>query len=137
MVVPVTIRKDLSEAGEQVLVLQRNLHRNCINLYTKVRWVKMLSDFQTLYADLSAEESDNIREFNRGTAEVEPDDSSGRILLPRNMLDWIGAGDEVILAGQGTKCEIWERRQYEEIAFSPASRARMAEGMYKRLGGAL
>jgi MraZ protein len=137
MVVPVAIRKALSEAGEEILVLQRNLHRRCINVFTKVQWVKMLSDFQTPYSLLSDRESDFIREFSRGSAEVEPDESSGRILVPRKLLDWIGAMDEVVLVGQGARFELWEPKQYGEIEFSPAAAAQIAAEMYERLTGSL
>ena len=133
MVIPVTIRKELSEAGERALVLQRNLHRRCVNVYTKVKWVEMLDRFQTPFAVLNDQESDFIREFSRGNAEVEPDDSTGRILIPRKLLEWIGATDEVILAGQGSKFEIWEASEYEAIAYSPEEIVRVAAGMYKRL----
>jgi MraZ protein len=133
MVVPVAIRKALSEAGESILVLQRNFHRSCINVYAKTQWVKMLSDFQTSHSILSHSESDFIREFTRGSAEVEPDESSGRILIPRKLLDRIGARDEVILVGQGLKLEIWETRQYEEVEFPPEDAAKMASEMHERL----
>ncbi|MDR1273251.1 MAG: protein mraZ [Odoribacteraceae bacterium] len=133
VVIPVAVRKELSEAGERILVLHHNLHRDCINVYTRARWVQMLADFQTTYAALDARESDFIREFSRGSAAVEPDESSGRILIPRKMLDRIGARDELILAGQGAQLEIWEPGRYEEAAFSPDETARVASEMYQRL----
>jgi MraZ protein len=133
MVVPVAIRKALSEAGESALVLQRNFHHDCINVYAKAQWIKMLSGFQTSHSVLSERESSFIREFNRGSAEVEPDESSGRILIPRKLLDRIGARDEVVLVGQGLKLEIWEKKRYEEVECPPGDTARMASEMHERL----
>jgi MraZ protein len=133
MVVPMAVRKELPNAGVKILVLQRNLHRRCINIYTKKKWVEMLAGFQTPHAMLSDKESDFIRELSRGNAEVEPDESSGRILIPRKLLDWIGAKDEVILVGHGAKLEIWETKQYELTELSPEETAKMAAEMYERL----
>jgi DNA-binding transcriptional regulator/RsmH inhibitor MraZ len=93
----------------------------------------MLSKFQTPFAALNAVESDCIREFSRGCAEVEPDESSGRILIPRKMLDVIGAREEVVLAGQGAQMEIWEPAAYEAVAFPAEETARVADEMYRRL----
>ncbi|MDR0544914.1 MAG: hypothetical protein LBG30_06200 [Odoribacteraceae bacterium] len=133
MVVPSSVRKALSEAGERALVLQRNLHRRCIDAYAKSRWMKMLDDFQTPYSVLSESESEFIREFARGNAEVEPDESSGRILVPKKLLDWIGTRNEVVLVGQGMKLEIWDAGLYEAMELPPGDVAKMASEVYERL----
>jgi MraZ protein len=133
MVVPVAIREALSGAGETLLVLHENLFNNCINLYTKTSWERLIADIQTPRAPLSRQESDFVREFSRGTAAVTPDESSGRILVPRKMLDRLGATDALLLAGQGARLEIWEPTRYEQAALPPEQRAAMAEEIYQRL----
>jgi len=42
-------------------------------------------------------------------------DGTGRVLIPRRMLDSIGIeGDEIVMVGQDSKIEIWGKIKYEE-----------------------
>ena len=72
-----------------------------------------------------------LRMFYSGTAEVIPDANS-RLLLPRKLQEFAGINDEVVMAGQFGKIEIWAASEYEQASKAEDDFAAMAE---KILGG--
>lgn len=43
-------------------------------------------------------------------------DGNGRILIPRKMLDSIEVVGDIVMVGQDSKIEIWDKINYEESA---------------------
>jgi MraZ protein len=75
-----------------------------------------------------------MREFFKGTAEIQLD-GNNRMLIPRRLLDWAEIMDgDVILAGQDGKIEIWDKNKYEKRTVSEDDFASLAENI---LGGSL
>ena len=74
-----------------------------------------------------------MRNFFKGTAELTLD-SNNRMLIPRRMLDTIGADRDVVLAGQDGRIEIWAADAYEKIDMPAEDFANLAE---KLMGGTL
>jgi MraZ protein len=42
-------------------------------------------------------------------------DASGRLLIPKRLLDFAGVKDEVLLAGRDGKIDVWSPAQYEKF----------------------
>ena len=59
-------------------------------------------------------------------------DNNNRMLVPRRLMDLIGAGRDVVLAGQDGRIEIWPASVYETIGMPSEDFADLAE---KLLGG--
>lgn len=72
-----------------------------------------------------------LRNFFKGTAELTLD-SNNRMLIPKRLLDLIGASRDVVLAGQDGRIEIWSAEIYEKIDMPPDDFADLAE---KLMGG--
>lgn len=72
-----------------------------------------------------------LRNFFKGTAELELD-SNNRILVPKRLLDLIGAERDVILAGQDGRIEIWAAGNYQKTDMPAEDFADLAE---KTMGG--
>ena len=72
-----------------------------------------------------------LRNFFKGTAELVLDNNN-RMLVPRRLMDLIGAGRDVVLAGQDGRIEIWPASVYETIGMPSEDFADLAE---KLLGG--
>jgi len=72
-----------------------------------------------------------LRMFFSGTAEVTLD-ANNRMLIPKRLMDYAGIGDEVVLAGQSGKIEIWASNRYGSVSQADDDFAAMAE---KILGG--
>ena len=72
-----------------------------------------------------------LRNFFKGTAELSLDNNN-RILVPKRLMEMIGAERDVVLAGQDGKIEIWAAENYEKVDMTAEDFARLAE---KYLGG--
>ncbi len=59
-------------------------------------------------------------------------DASNRMLLPKRLLDHAGIDDEVVLAGQAGRIELWPINTYPGVSTADDDFAKMAE---KILGG--
>jgi len=69
--------------------------------------------------------------FFSGTAEVSPD-ASNRILIPKRLQEYAEIKEEVVMAGQYGKIEIWASDTYGMVSAVDDEFAAMAE---KILGG--
>ena len=116
VVVPAVFRKEMQAAGEVSFVMRRNIFDECIDVYPKDEWLKLIAGLREKLSQFNREQVRFFREFFRGAQEVELD-GNGRILIPRKMLDGIGMEkDEIVMVGQDSKIEIWDKINYEESA---------------------
>jgi MraZ protein len=74
-----------------------------------------------------------LRNFFKGTAELSLDNSN-RLLIPKRLMDLIGAERDVVLAGQDGRIEIWSAAVYDKIDMPADDFADLAE---KLMGGSL
>ncbi len=74
-----------------------------------------------------------LRNFFKGTAELSLDNNN-RLLIPKKLMDLIGAERDVVLAGQDGRIELWAADTYEKIGMPSADFADLAE---KLMGGTL
>jgi len=76
---------------------------------------------------------DFVRYFHRGANELELD-GSGRLLLPRRLLDYAGIHEAVILLAYANRIECWDTTLYDNLlSDEPADFSRLAEEI---MGGA-
>ena len=61
-------------------------------------------------------------------------DNSNRLLVPKRLMDLIGAERDVVLAGQDGRIEIWAESVYDKIDMAAGDFADLAE---KLMGGNL
>ena len=74
-----------------------------------------------------------LRNFFKGTAELSLD-ANNRFLIPKRLMDLIGAQRDVVLAGQDGRIEIWAADVYDKIEMAAEDFANLAE---KLMGGSL
>lgn len=113
VVVPAAFRKEMLQAGESCVVLRRNIFESCIDFYPKGKWLEETKGLEMSFSSFNRKQSQFLREFFRGTFEVELD-SAGRILIPKKIADVIGNVEEIVMVGHGSKVEIWGLNNYEE-----------------------
>ncbi|WP_294141434.1 division/cell wall cluster transcriptional repressor MraZ [uncultured Sanguibacteroides sp.] len=117
VVVPSAFRKGMAAVGEGSFVLRRNIFEKCIDLYPKGEWLNLIDDLRNRISLFDQEESCFKREFFRGVFEVDLD-GNGRILIPKKMLDEIEVEGDIVMVGQDSKIEIWDKINYEESAMN-------------------
>jgi MraZ protein len=114
MMIPAGLKKKLPEAESEGLVVNRGF-KNYLVIYTKSEWDKRLDEL----SKLNEYEEDNIefiRYFTRGATELSLD-AAGRVLLPKFLLEYAGIKNDIVLACQLNKIEVWDAEAHK-AAFS-------------------
>ena len=125
VMLPASFRKVLS-SERVVFVLRKNVFEPCIDVYPLEEWEKMMEQVTGKLSRFNAKHVAFLREFCRGTQEVEMD-GNGRILLPRKMLEEVGIDKEMVLSAQDSMIQIWDVAAYEKVSLEPAELEKLAD----------
>ena len=125
VMLPASFRKVLS-SEQVVFVLRKNVFEPCIDMYPLEEWEKMMGQVTEKLSRFNAKHVAFLREFCRGTQEVEMD-GNGRILLPRKMLEEVGIDKEMVLSAQDSMIQIWDVTAYERVALEPGELEKLAD----------
>ncbi|MEA4965803.1 MAG: division/cell wall cluster transcriptional repressor MraZ [Oscillospiraceae bacterium] len=103
--VPARLRDELGGAFYVTLGLD-----HCLSVYTEEGWARILDKFNSL----PISQSTKMRFLFANAAQCEPD-KQGRFLLPAELRQYAGIGQEVTFIGQGSRAEIWNTETYRQI----------------------
>lgn len=143
LVLPGALRKQLSAQVAERFVINRGFEPH-LTLYPFSEWQKISAELGRLNLYVK-KNRDFVRYFHRGATELELD-HSGRLLLPRRLLDYAGIQEVVILLAYANRIECWEPMRYDELLTEePADFSHLAEeimggmaptqGMDRRVAG--
>jgi MraZ protein len=125
MMIPTNLKKQLPEAEREGLVINRGFEKNLV-IYTRREWDKIVEDLSKLNS-YEKKTREFIRYFTRGASELNLD-SSGRVLLPKSLLEYAGIGNDVVLSCQFNKIEVWAKDGYDaQLDNEPENFANLAE----------
>ena len=125
LLIPSGLRKQFSPEAEGKLFVKRGIEQ-CLELYQKQDWEKVSKKVASLNQFVKKNRLFS-RKFISGVAQLEID-NVGRILLPKNLLDYAGVNKELVLFAYGNKIEIWSKEKYEqELEMSDDDFADLAE----------
>jgi MraZ protein len=136
MMIPSGLKKKLPEAETEGLVINRGFKKYLV-IYTKKEWDKKLDELDKLN-QYETKNIEFIRYFTRGATELSVD-ALGRVNLPQLLLDYAGIKNEVVLACQINKIEVWDKEAHRAlIENEPENFAALAEevmgGKRKEIG---
>jgi MraZ protein len=122
---PAALKKQLPVEAEGRFVINRGFEQHLV-LYPFTEWRRVTAELDRLNPYVK-KNRDFVRYFHRGATELELD-ASGRLLLPRRLLDYAGIRDAVILLAYAQRIECWDPTLYESLlSDEPADFARLAE----------
>jgi len=130
-ILPSAFKKQLPENQPLTFVVKKDIFEKCLILYTSEEWERQNSIIRAGLNPYNREHARFLREFYRGTAEVNLD-SNNRLLIPSRLLDFGQISNSVVLSGQDKKIEIWSKQAYEKIEEDADDFASLAE---KIMGG--
>ena len=130
VVVPASFRKAMVASCQSVFVLRKNVFEKCLDMYPMDEWERMIADIRSKLNLFDAKHVAFLREFCRGTQEVEMD-TNGRVLLPRKMLEEVGIDKEMVFAGQDVLIQVWDFKTYEEVAVGPDVLSDLSKEIFK------
>ncbi len=123
---PSGFKKQLPDSGAEPFVLNRGLEK-CLSLYTSKSWKPLFSDLSKLN-DFDPKVRQFKRYFLNGATQVELD-NAGRLLLPKNLIEYAGLERDIVLVSAIDKIEIWDKGKYQQFfeTFSPESFSNLAK----------
>jgi len=131
IILPAAFKKQMPEGAEDRFVARKDVFENCLILYPVDDWNSQLDRIRKRINPYNREHNMFLRNFFKGTAELSLDNNN-RFLVPKRLMDLIGAERDVVLAGQDGRIEIWAAEAYEKIEMPAEEFADLAE---KLLGG--
>ena len=131
MMIPVGLKKQLPEAGDKGLVINRGFEKHLV-IYTREEWDRITGELEKKNS-YEKKTREFIRYFTRGASELTLD-GAGRVLLPKSLLEYAGIESDVVLACQFNKIEVWAEAAYNsQLDNEPENFANLAEDV---MGGA-
>ena len=114
VIVPISLKRQLLPFADKKFVLKRGVYPDTpyLELYVMDEWNKQRMKLNKLNPYVK-KNKDFIRAFFAGVKEVEMD-TTGRILVAKDLLAYSGISKDVIMASVGNIIEIWDKASYEE-----------------------
>jgi len=117
LLLPAAFKKQLQAILEKGFVVKRSVFQKCLELYSMEEWNSLVKDVNKLNR-FKKKNVDFIRMFNAGVKPVELD-SSGRILLPKDLMTFAGISKNIVMSAAVNMIEIWDKDKYEQTINDP------------------
>jgi len=128
---PSAFKKQITGEHPDKFVTKKDIYEKCLVIYTLEEWERQNELIKQQTNPYNKEHNQFLREFFKGTAELALD-ANNRLLIPKRLHNEIGDANEVVLAGQFNKIEIWAKTDYESLGNDEEEFADLAN---KILGG--
>lgn len=109
---PSGIKKQLTPIIQDGFVLKRAVFQPCLELYPMAEWNKLMEKLNGLNR-FNRKHNDFIRRFTAGVKPVEVD-ANGRLLIPKDLIQFAGISKEVTVSSAVNIIEIWDKTKYEK-----------------------
>ncbi|MDR1348770.1 MAG: cell division/cell wall cluster transcriptional repressor MraZ [Prevotellaceae bacterium] len=131
IVFPAAFKSELFLHSEKRLVIQKDFYQKCLSMYTVEAWTALVNQMKSKLNLLNREQSEFWRTFMNNRAEATPDENSGRIIVPRRLLNMIEATVEVAFIGLDDHIEIWSAPKLDALTMNEDT---FSEAAQKYLG---
>lgn len=111
LMLPSGLKKQLVKVLDEGFVINRNLHQHCLVMYPMSEWQSLSGKLKKLNR-LVKKNDVIVRKVMGGATPVEPD-STGRILLPKSLVEHAKLETELKVIGSNNTVEIWSKSEYE------------------------
>lgn len=104
---PVVFRKVLQKAGEERLVLRKDIFQPCLVLYPESVWNEQLDTLRNRLSRWNAKQQQMFRQFV-SDVEILTLDGNGRFLIPRRYQKMAAITQAIKFVGMDDIIEIWQ-----------------------------
>ena len=126
IMIPVALTKQMKKFIKEEFVIKRGVFNQCLEIYPIIQWNLMMNNINSLNR-FKKKNIDFIRRFTAGVRFIEID-STGRILIPRDLLTNANIKKETVVSSVVNILEIWDKKLYEEsISEAKINFAKLAE----------
>lgn len=109
---PANFRHVLQEAGEESMVMRKDVFQDCLVIYPETIWKEQLAALRSKLSRWNRQEQQIFRQF-AADAEILTTDTNGRILIPRRYRELAGINLDVRFIGMDDTIEIWAREKVD------------------------
>ena len=110
---PAAFRKMLQGSKDSCLILRKDVYQPCLTLYPESSWDELMATLRARINRWDPKHSLLYRQF-LADVEVVNTDGSGRILIPRRLMEAVGIDQSVRFIGMGDYIEIWSGERTQE-----------------------
>lgn len=128
---PVNLRKQLEEVFDKGFVINRNLHQKCLVLYPMAEWNKLNKKLSKLNRLIKANDV-FVRKFSGGATAADAD-NTGRVLLPKPLVEYAGITSDIKVLGSNNVIEIWDKKLYDQFLSQDVDIEKLAEDVLGNL----
>ena len=111
IMLPVLLKKQLSDKLKNGFVVKRAVFNSCLELYPQKEWDELMLKVNKLNR-FNKKNIDFIRRFTAGVRQIEID-ISGRILIPKDLIIHANISKEIVVSSAVNILEIWDKDSYE------------------------
>ncbi len=111
---PVALKNQLSASLSEGFIVKRSIFSPCLELYPRSTWNTLIQRITSKLNRFVKRDNDFIRAYNAGLKELEID-STGRILIPRDLALIAGITSDIVVAAKMECIEIWDKAKYDEV----------------------
>ena len=105
--IPAKLREELGET----FVVVKDLREKCLKIYSQAEWDKYIAPIKNQERRLVEKV---LRFLNSSMAQVTPD-SQGRIVLPKDLVQYADIQRDVVIVGCYDYAELWAEASYEKL----------------------
>ena len=113
IMVPSSLRAKLASVLHEGLVVKRSIFQSCLEIYTVEEWKKEAEKVGKLNRFVK-KNNDFIRQFTAGVRLIQID-GSGRLSIPKNLMEFAGITKEVVLSETIGRIELWDKERYYTV----------------------
>ena len=128
---PTSLKNKLFPFIKDEFVIKRAVFKPCLELHPKVKFDEVMQKVMKKGGRGKQFELFLMR-FTAGLKEVPVDEDTGRVQIPKNLVEFAGIGKEVVLNASHDKIEIWDKAKYEAAleSMSDEDYEAMAENLF-------
>mgnify|MGYP001329299702 FL=1 len=112
IMLPVSLKKQLSDKLKSGFVIKRAVFNSCLELYPLKEWDELMLRINKLNR-FNKKNIDFIRRFTAGVRQIDID-ISGRILIPKDLINHAKISKDIVVSSAVNILEIWDKSLYEE-----------------------
>jgi len=120
--VPKPFRATLQARGMSSLYVYPRFKQKALEACDEVFMTRLSQSLDDL--DMFSDEQDDLASVILANAHELSFDPEGRIMMPKDLVDYAGLDAEAVFVGQGPRFQIWERSAFEAFSSMAFERAK-------------
>jgi MraZ protein len=130
--IPAGLRMDLQTEEDRPPFLTNLVESPALGLYPHDRWLEIEQRLETM--SYAQPEIQSYRRLLVSGAVESPFDAQGRVLVPPHLREHAGLEREVVIAGVGSRIEIWDKARFDEELEETRKRSHEVASLVAELG---